>query len=44
VLRDLGSRNGTFVGGVKLPFRDLQDQAEFRLGATQLLLIVTERG
>lgn len=44
VLRDLGSRNGTFVGGVKVPFRDVEDQAEFRLGATQLLLIVTERG
>jgi pSer/pThr/pTyr-binding forkhead associated (FHA) protein len=44
VLRDLGSRNGTFVGAVKVAWRDVEDQAEFRLGATQLLLIVTERG
>jgi hypothetical protein len=44
VLRDLGSRNGTFVGKARVPARDVEDQAEFRLGSTQFLLVVTERG
>lgn len=43
VLRDLGSRNGTFVGQTKATSHELVDQTEFRLGSTQFLLIVTER-
>jgi len=44
VLRDLGSRNGTFVRGKRGVQHELSDQAEFRVGATQLMLVVTERG
>ena len=44
LLRDLGSRNGTFVGRARVEARELADQAEFRLGLTDFLLIVTERG
>ena len=44
VLRDLGSRNGSFVGRARVDARELSDQAEFRLGLTDVLLIVTERG
>ena len=44
VLRDLGSRNGSFVGRARVDARELSDQAEFRLGLTDFLLIVTERG
>ena len=43
VLRDLGSRNGTFVGEQRIESRELEDRAEFRLGGTPLMLIVTAR-
>ena len=44
LLRDLDSRNGTFVGRARLGVREVADQTEFRLGGTEFLLIVTERG
>ncbi len=39
VLRDEGSRNGTFVGTARIDVTRLEDQAEFRLGTTRCLLI-----
>ncbi len=44
LLRDLDSRNGTFVGRARIEAREVADQTEFRLGGTDFLLIVTERG
>lgn len=44
LLRDLDSRNGTFVGRARVGVREVADQTEFRLGGTDFLLIVTERG
>jgi hypothetical protein len=41
VLRDLGSRNGTFVGEQRIQTRELEDKAEFRLGSTRLMLLLT---
>lgn len=43
VLRDTGSSNGTFVGEVRIETREIEDRAEFRLGHTGLLLMVTDR-
>lgn len=40
VLRDLGSRNGTFVDEETVKARILEDQAEFRLGSTRFMLAV----
>lgn len=43
VLRDLGSTNGTLVDGAKVNDAiELQDKSEFQVGATTLMLIVTE--
>ncbi len=42
VLRDLGSRNGTFVGDERISQRDIEDRTEFRIGATTLVLLVTD--
>ena len=42
VLRDLGSTHGTFVGEERVSARELEGQAEFRLGRTTFLLIVTD--
>jgi predicted Zn finger-like uncharacterized protein len=40
---DLGSTNGTFVGGEKVTAPvELHDKAEFQVGATTLMLIVTD--
>jgi predicted Zn finger-like uncharacterized protein len=42
-LRDLGSTNGTLVDGQKInDVVELQDKSEFQVGATTLMLIVTE--
>ncbi|HSD27883.1 MAG TPA: FHA domain-containing protein [Vicinamibacteria bacterium] len=41
VLRDLGSRNGTFVGETQVQTRDVSDQTEFRVGATRFMLVVS---
>jgi serine/threonine protein kinase len=43
VLRDLGSRNGTFVAGERVKTCELTDRSEFRLGRTHFMLIVTSR-
>lgn len=42
VLRDLGSRNGTFVGGERISQHDVEDRTEFRVGATTLVVLVTD--
>jgi len=42
VLRDLGSRNGTFVGDERISQRDVEDRTEFRIGATTFVLLVTD--
>jgi predicted Zn finger-like uncharacterized protein len=43
LLRDLGSTNGTLVDGQRiLDAVELQDKSEFQVGATVLMLIVTE--
>jgi pSer/pThr/pTyr-binding forkhead associated (FHA) protein len=42
VLRDLGSRNGTFVDERQVQEQALRDGSEFRLGRTRLLLIVSD--
>jgi len=44
VLRDLSSRNGTFVDEHAVEERVLQDGSEFRLGRTRLMLIVSDEG
>ena len=42
-LADLGSTNGTLVGGEKIEGSvELTDKSEFQVGATTLMLIVTE--
>jgi predicted Zn finger-like uncharacterized protein len=41
-VRDLGSTNGTFVDDVKVAEAELGDKAEFRVGGTRLMLILTE--
>ena len=42
-LRDLGSTNGTLVEGQRITdVVELQDKSEFQVGATTLMLIVTE--
>ena len=40
VLRDLGSRNGTFVAGQTVSHREVESDNEFQLGGTTFLLIV----
>lgn len=43
VLTDLGSTNGTMVGGQRIETPvELSDKMEFQIGATTLMLIVTE--
>jgi pSer/pThr/pTyr-binding forkhead associated (FHA) protein len=42
VLRDLGSRNGTFVGADRITQREVEDRTEFRIGATTLVVLVTD--
>ena len=41
VLRDLGSTNGTFVGGKRVEQGELENHTEFRLGEHVLMLIIT---
>lgn len=44
-LNDLGSTNGTLIGGEKIDgATELNDKSEFQVGATTLMLIVTEDG
>ena len=42
VLKDLGSTNGTFIEEVKIAQQEIDNRAEFRIGGTRLMLIVTE--
>ena len=44
VVRDLGSTNGIFVNDVKVAEAELENRAEFRIGGTRLMLILTEEG
>ena len=41
LIRDLGSRHGTFVGDRRIQSHELEDQAEFRAGNTRFMLLVT---
>jgi predicted Zn finger-like uncharacterized protein len=42
-VQDLGSRNGTYVDGQKIDGEfEISDKGEFRVGATTLMLIVTQ--
>lgn len=41
-LRDLKSTNGTYVNEQRITLTDLSNQCEFRVGATTLMLIVTD--
>jgi len=40
-LKDLGSTNGTFVDERKITDAEIFDKGEFRIGGTQIMLIVT---
>ena len=41
---DLGSSNGTFVGDESVAEAPLENQAEFTIGGSTLMLIVTPAG
>lgn len=43
VLRDLGSTNGTFVGGKRVEEGELENHTEFRVGEHVLMLIITRQ-
>jgi len=42
-LRDLGSTNGTFINDKKVSITEIQDQSEFKVGQTTLMLITTPK-
>jgi len=42
VLVDLGSTNGSFVGGSRIQQAEIDNQTEFTLGSTTMMLIVTD--
>lgn len=42
VVVDLGSTNGSFVGGARIQQAEIGNQSEFTLGSTTLMLIVTD--
>lgn len=42
VLRDLQSSNGTLVDGQRIEERELEDRAEFQVGASRIVLVVTD--
>jgi serine/threonine-protein kinase len=42
-LEDLGSTNGTLVDGRRIQAQKLEDQSEFVIGRTRLMLIVTDK-
>ena len=42
VIRDLGSTNGTFVGGKRIDQGELENHTEFRVGEHVLMLIITK--
>ena len=41
ILRDLGSTNGTFIKNKKISIAEIENQTEFKIGQTTLLLIIT---
>ena len=41
-LRDLGSRHGTFLGGERIGLKEVSHGAEFRVGNTSLMVVVTD--
>ncbi len=43
VLRDLGSANGTFLGGKRVEQGELENHTEFRVGEHVLMLIITSQ-
>jgi predicted Zn finger-like uncharacterized protein len=43
MIRDLGSTNGTFVGGKRIEQSELENHSEFRLGEHVLMLIITSQ-
>ena len=42
MLRDLGSRNGSFVGDQRVSQREIENDDEFRLGGTMFMLLVVD--
>ena len=42
-LRDLGSTNSTFISDTKVSITEVNDQTEFRIGQTTLMLITTAK-
>jgi predicted Zn finger-like uncharacterized protein len=42
ILRDLNSTNGTFVNEQRITTMNLENQQEFRIGTTVLMLIITD--
>lgn len=44
VLKDMDSTNGTFVDENKISEMEIENQSEFRLGGTRLMLILTAAG
>ena len=42
LVRDLGSRNGTFVKEQKIETAPLEDHSEFRIGSTVLMVLLTD--
>jgi predicted Zn finger-like uncharacterized protein len=43
MLRDLGSTNGTFLGGKRIDQGELENHSEFRVGEHVLMLIITSQ-
>ena len=43
MIRDLGSTNGTFVGGKRVDQGELENHTEFRVGEHVLMLIITSQ-
>lgn len=43
ILRDLGSTNGTFIKNKKISIAEIENQTEFKIGQTTLLLIITSK-
>jgi pSer/pThr/pTyr-binding forkhead associated (FHA) protein len=41
-LRDLNSTNGTYVNEQRITVTPVENQTEFRIGATTLMLILTD--
>ncbi len=43
ILRDLGSTNGTFIKNKKISIAEIENQTEFKIGQTTLLLIIISK-